>query len=374
MNIAAVSEIELGSHRAHAINVVKTAGGFARLGHTVTLLCRPPADRRPTADHLRDYGEPALSVITASATTSDPHSFGLWAAHTALSLRADALYARQFTAPALAAALHIPAILETHAHINAVNPLLDAALLATHNNPPIAVATINRRLRDHFISRGGHPARIHLIPDGVDTDHFSPRPAPNPFTTPGPNLLYCGHLYDYKGIPTILAAAQRRPDLRFHLVGGAPEDLARVRAAAAALPNLTLHGHVPHAHVPPFLWHADVLLLPPSANDPSAAWTSPVKLGEYLASLRPIVATRIPGLADWIDEPAVTWAQPDDPADLLRAADQCLNEPPAARGERTAAACRKAEEFSYQNRARRLLAAALETLTPASTPIHERAA
>lgn len=358
MNIVVASEIELGSHRAHAINVVKTAGGFARLGHAVTLLCRPPADGRDPRSHLSDYCEPMLNVVAAPASASDPHSLGRWAAETARALNADCLYGRHFVAPVEAATIGIPAVLETHAHIDAVNPLLDAALRATHSDPPIAVSTINRRLRDHYIARGGHPERIHITPDGVDTGLFSPRPAPNPYTTPGPNLLYCGHLYDYKGIPTLLAAAARRPDLSFHLVGGAPEDLARVRTAAASLPNVTIHGHHPHATVPPFLWHADVLLLPPSARDPSASWTSPVKLGEYLASLRPIVASRIPGLTDWVSEPAVTWFTPDDPDDLLRAVDECLGEGDAAHARRTIAAGAMAAQFSYANRARRLLAAA----------------
>ena len=37
----------------------------------------------------------------------------------------------------------------------------------------------------------------------------------------------------------------------------------------------------------------------------SSAWTSPLKLAEYLASGSPVVATRIPALLDWITDTEV---------------------------------------------------------------------
>jgi glycosyltransferase involved in cell wall biosynthesis len=159
----------------------------------------------------------------------------------------------------------------------------------------------------------------------------------------------------------MLAAARRTPDVTFDLVGGTPEDVRRVRAAAADIPNVTVHGAVSHAQVPPYLWSADLLLLPPSAAEPSAAWTSPVKLGEYLAAGPPIVASRIPGLLSWVDEPAVKWFAPDDAPDMVRAMRESLAESPTHSHARRQRAYHLAHRYSYPCRAAAILHAAGES-------------
>ncbi|MEZ6235871.1 MAG: hypothetical protein R3B68_16955, partial [Phycisphaerales bacterium] len=50
LRVVCVGEFALGSRRAHAINVVKSAGGFARLGCEVTLLCAGRGSSPDSAD------------------------------------------------------------------------------------------------------------------------------------------------------------------------------------------------------------------------------------------------------------------------------------------------------------------------------------
>jgi glycosyltransferase involved in cell wall biosynthesis len=161
---------------------------------------------------------------------------------------------------------------------------------------------------------------------------------------------------DYKGIPTILEAAKRLPNVSFHLVGGWPEDVVRQqeRAQALGLTNTTFHGLKPHLEIPPFLWHADVLLLPPSRYHPSALWTSPLKLGEYLASGTPIVASRIPALQSWVTDEEVEFVTPDDPRSLALGIQRILQDPSTAR-RRSQAGIKKAESLSFERRAESIL-------------------
>lgn len=356
--VAVVSQVPLDSPRAHAINIIKTAGGFARAGHDVTLFCSPP-ETGDTAAALAAHAEPSLTIRTSPL--ADPRAFADWAISEARRAGTGFLYARHFHAAIAAAEARIPATLETHAYPDSHNAALDEALLRTnHTSAPLrAVSTISPLLRNHLIARGADPARVHITPDGVDTDLFSPPtslPA-SPFTTPRPNILYAGHLYDHKGIPTILACAKLLEHVNFHLLGGLDEDIARTRdsASRAALANIHIHGRVPHADVPRFLWHADALLLPISTTEPSHAWTSPVKLGEYLAAQRPIIASDITGLRNWADRPAVTWSRPDNPASLAAAIDAALREAPADAATRRARQLALAQAYSYTNRAMRLL-------------------
>ena len=64
------------------------------------------------------------------------------------------------------------------------------------------------------------------------------------------------------------------------------------------------------------MFKADLLLLPPSGKHPSANWTSPVKLGEYLASKTPILASRIPALTNFLTDEEVFFFDADDPKNL----------------------------------------------------------
>jgi glycosyltransferase involved in cell wall biosynthesis len=376
-HIAVIAEFELGSHKAHAINVVKTAGGFARLGHTVTLFCRPPRWGRfegfDPSELLAQYGEPSLRCeFQLFKTTSDEAGSkmtGEWAARRAAELGVDVVYARHNAGAHASAALGLRTVLETHAYVGAVSEALDEALAATRDPArSMAVVTISPRLRNYYIERGGDPGKIHIVADGVDLDLFRP-PAvlpPNPYDAPGAHAVYTGNLYDYNGIPTILeaaacslAAGSTNP-VCYDLVGGSHEDETRVRAAVAfqGLTNTKVHGHVLHTEVGRYLWHADVLLLPLAANGPTANWASPVKLGEYLASGKPIVASAIPGLKDWVDAPAVRWFEPDNARALAAAIEASLTETSAQGAARRQIAAELAREYCYPNRAKRILEAA----------------
>lgn len=404
MIVAAITEVEADSPRAHFINVVKTAGGFARLGHRVILLCRAAEHR--AADVATTYGEPALEVVTApmphggcSTAADSAATFARWAADECSRRGVGLAYARSFPAALACADLPLPTVLETHAYVNDPNPLLTRCLGATakRERPIAGLVTISPRLAEHYIARGADPRRVRIVPDGVDVELFTPpaSPAdwgpdplrawtqrseardqgpevgsqhrrlqhPSSFPAHAPthaNVLYSGHLYDYKGIPTLIDAAARLDGVTVHLLGGTPEDAARARERAAhvAPGRVVVHGRVPHADVPRYLWHADALLLPPSAREPSASWTSPVKLGEYLAAGPPIVASDIPGLRDWVTEPAVRWFRPDDPRDMAHKIREAVAEAPAQREARRRASAALARRYSYAERAAAVLAAA----------------
>ncbi|GAB4386920.1 MAG: hypothetical protein Kow0022_17330 [Phycisphaerales bacterium] len=357
MRIAAVSQIRPGSSRAHAINAIKTAGGFARLGHEVTFFSQP----FETPDPACEYHEHELRWVTAPPFTSgaDPdEQFGRWAAEQIRRGGYEFVYARNFWAPLLLAEWGIPVVIETHAYVGAVNPLLDRSLQATRRHTSLrAIITIAPILREHFIARGADPDRVCVVPDGVDFELLT-CPTSSPYGNPGPHITYAGHLYDYKGIPTILEAAAELPGRQFHLVGGLPCDIdrTRTRIEALGLRNLTLHGRVAHAKVPAFVQHADVLLLPPSGREASKDWTSPVKLGEYLATGVPIAASAIPALRRVLCEPMVRFFEPDDPSSLARAIECCLSEP--ADSPSRAARIAHARSLSYRARAARILEAA----------------
>ena len=110
-----------------------------------------------------------------------------------------------------------------------------------------------------------------------------------------PMILYTGTFEAYQGLDLFFDAARhviaRRPDARFVLAGGRPDQIVSARAAAAkaGLSGTAIFaGQRPADDIPSFLDAADVLVSPRSSGT-----NTPLKLYQYLRSGRPIVATRL---------------------------------------------------------------------------------
>lgn len=108
---------------------------------------------------------------------------------------------------------------------------------------------------------------------------------------------YAGSALKGKGVSVMLACAQAMPEVAFHLIGPTQADCL----SFGALPeNVILHGYQAGTRVVALLKSMNVLMLP---NQPSViirsgadigAHTSPLKLFEYMASGRPVIASHLP--------------------------------------------------------------------------------
>ncbi|OGV49408.1 MAG: hypothetical protein A2X49_00595 [Lentisphaerae bacterium GWF2_52_8] len=366
MRILVAGGIDPTVQFAHVINTVKMAEGFAKLGHEVYLACLAPADGTASSRDIEaSFGicKPIKWIFlerSEGACMAEEHwRFALETLPHLFELKPDLVFARDYVLPGLASKAGIPSMVECHAHIgNQGRPFLTLVETTRHKHF-LKWITIADCLKDYYHSLGVPEDKIIVLPDAVDTRIFM-RPAQlpsSPYQGKKPNAVYVGHLYDYKGIPTVLSAAKLLPDVNFHLIGGIPEDIERQKEKASNLGvlNLVFHGALPHSSLAPYLWHADALLLPPSKDHPSARWTSPMKLGEYMASGVPIVASDIEALKSWLSGEDAFFFEADKPDSLAKALRQVLSDTEAAArcAEKTLA---RVKDFSCEARARRILA------------------
>jgi glycosyltransferase involved in cell wall biosynthesis len=109
-----------------------------------------------------------------------------------------------------------------------------------------------------------------------------------------PIVLYTGTFEAYQGLDLLFAASKavhrERPDVRFVLAGGKPDQVERARARAAEIgaAGIVFVGEQPSEQIPSFLDAADVLVSPRSIGT-----NTPLKIYQYLGSGRVIVATRL---------------------------------------------------------------------------------
>lgn len=189
---------------------------------------------------------------------------------------------------------------------------------------------ITQGLADEYLSHGIAEDRVLVAPDAVDLSRFESMPTRDDarlalgIPRDAVVVAYTGHLYRWKGAH-ILAEASRLlpPNYLVYLVGGTDEDLAAMRRFLAdrGLGRVRLVGQVPPGRVIPYLAAADVLALPNTGADAvSSRYTSPMKLFEYMAARRPIVASRLPSLQEVLrDGENALLVAPDDPPALAEA-------------------------------------------------------
>jgi glycosyltransferase involved in cell wall biosynthesis len=107
-------------------------------------------------------------------------------------------------------------------------------------------------------------------------------------------------------------------------VGGheAEGDRARLEALVERLgldSRVTFTGHVEPGKVPALLGRATVLVLPNPASSVSMHFTSPLKLFEYMATGRAIVASDLPSFREVLRHGHNAWlVSPGDPDALAR--------------------------------------------------------
>ncbi|MBN2409312.1 MAG: glycosyltransferase family 4 protein, partial [Candidatus Aminicenantes bacterium] len=193
------------------------------------------------------------------------------------------------------------------------------------------IAVISEGFKKNLLSKGVPPAKIHILPNWVDTDFIRPMPKDNPvarkFGLAGKfTAMYSGtiSISSNLALEKVLEAAARlksRPDMAVAIVGeGRKKKSLEDKAAALGLTNVVFIPFQPYADLPALLASADVLLVP--LDTEKSHLSVPSKLYNFMAAGRPIL-----GLADASSEVAELIAStgcglcvpPDDPAGIAAA-------------------------------------------------------
>jgi glycosyltransferase involved in cell wall biosynthesis len=224
--------------------------------------------------------------------------------------------------------------------------------------------TITRGLADDLTSRFGPRPHLAVVPDGVRGPVNAWEPPPR-----WDVVAYAGHLYPWKGVDVLLQALALMPHIRAIIVGGhaAESDRGRLESLAVTLgvaSRVEFTGQVAPVEVPPLLRRAAIVALPNTATAASTRFTSPLKLFEYMAAGRAIVASDLPALREVLrHETNALLVPPGDPAALAAAIARLAADPGLS--ERLARqALADAAEYTWDKRAARLGALFEEVASP----------
>jgi glycosyltransferase involved in cell wall biosynthesis len=176
-----------------------------------------------------------------------------------------------------------------------------------------AVVTISQGLYDDVRARGVAPDDLFIVPNAVDVARFFPDrperadPAPGGGATRAVMVGFIGSFYSYEGLELLVEAArvlvQLRPQTRFVLVGGGPEE-ARLRSlcSASQLDDcMTFPGWVPHDRIDEWYRQIDILVYPRRRNRLTELVT-PLKVLEAMAKGKTVLAADVGGPRELIEE------------------------------------------------------------------------
>jgi glycosyltransferase involved in cell wall biosynthesis len=387
-----IADAALPASSANTLQIARMCSAFADEGAAVTLLARPRgvAAGRGTDPGQWPTGLAAHYGIEPSFALARPRrlwpgrsrrdvwngvysvSALLWAWRRRHSF--DVIYTRLPLLAALAAERGLPVVYEAHRLLPAGSRRVArraAAVVAASMLPAfIGTVAISDCLRRLCIEEGFAEGKMLVEHDAVDLERFAAplnrsearaalRAAGLQLADDEKVVGYSGHFYRGRGIPELLQCAAARPDWAFLFVGGNKSDLAQYIAAAqqAALHNVRFVGFLPNAQLPPYLYACDVLAMPYSAETGSAQFMSPMKMFEYLAAGRVIVATDWPPLREVLHhESNALLVPPGDNAALQAALGRVLDGDGALRERLQQQARRDAAHYSWRHRAQRILA------------------
>ncbi|MHC1587043.1 MAG: glycosyltransferase family 4 protein, partial [Candidatus Syntropharchaeia archaeon] len=205
---------------------------------------------------------------------------------------------------------------------------------------------------------------VLFLPDGFDDEIFKPQDrdfSRKKLGIPKESkiVMYSGASFRHGVENLVLSMRSFKKDknVKLYLLGGLTKEIAKLKKVSeqSNLGDVIIFvGNVPHGRVPDYLNASDVLVLPYSREKFTEYFSSPLKLFEYMAVKKPIIATKV-GCFEGIlknGENAIL-VEPDDPEALAEGIKRIFNTKKLAR-RIAEKAYKDSKKFTYRKRAEKI--------------------
>ncbi|WP_458455869.1 glycosyltransferase [Methanobrevibacter sp.] len=171
------------------------------------------------------------------------------------------------------------------------------------------VITINRKLSEFAYTVGAKPQSTILIDAGIDLASYNPDLDDSGIreeygiAKDDVVLFFMGWIYEFAGMKELARELGKNkdkyPNYKLLVVGDgdAYDEMCRIRDEYDMSGQLILTGKQPFERIPEFLAAADFCLLPAYIDEEIMQDIVPIKLYEYLAMKKVVIATELPGIS-----------------------------------------------------------------------------
>jgi len=344
MHIAYVTDQLLPQTATDTEQMMSMIGGFEAAGADVTLV-KPEHwfDPDPGRDAIADYYQIDLTFDVAAVRSVYPTirgiekiAQGLAGPRHRAARHADVLYTR--TLPILLGTLLVgarPIVYDTYRPWPRQQPWSAPVFRWIGRHPRFLGAVLHSDLaRSSYVDAGVDPELLLTAHNGYDPDRLAPRLSRRTarercaLHVDRPTVTYAGRVTMEKGLGLMLDMARALPDVQFVIVGSEGE--GAVEQQAAALDNVRVVPWQPFDDTVPYLYAADVLLIPPSTKPLTEVGNTvlPMKTFLYMAAGRAILAPASPDLQELLhDGENAALVAPDDPNAAIQRLRALLDNP-----------------------------------------------
>lgn len=366
---------QIPSRTANSVGVMKMCGHFSALGMQTTLII--PDGYSMALEDLGEYQDiftfygikqkfkiKYFPNALANKLSSLPLVYSFFIVLYLYIKKVKFINTRDIEVAFWAAIFKRPVIFESHNYAKIKRHRLLPYWIKYINNPEsrVAMTVTTNGGKESYIRDGINAENILVIPNGVDIDLYKTLPEQSKLRKSlGLDFSrkivgFCGSLYPGRGIDEIIWCAEQLPGLMFVIVGGSPKELEHYCTLAENknITNIEFIGHVQQKLVPSYLMAADILLMPYTTKT-GHSYMSPMKMFDYLATGRPIIATDFPILHEILkDKHNAVMVEPNSGEALTNGIKWVLDNPMKAE-EISAQAKKDAASFSWENRTSNVL-------------------
>ncbi|MEW6556091.1 MAG: glycosyltransferase family 4 protein [Elusimicrobiota bacterium] len=292
---------------AHTLLIMKMCEAFKQCGIDVILIIPEYGNNDSTDDIFNFYGTKHKFEIIKIPFKKSPAPtlrFAYKAIRIAKNVKANFVVSMINHVVIWATLFKIPFIIDLHGRPFSLMEKLSLKI-SNYSKSLIKIVTVTQTLKNWYIKWGIQPNNIIVLPNGADIELF---PEVEYFDWKNGMPLkvgYSGHLYKGKGMEIIVEIAKYISDAEFIIIGGLEEDIHYWKNKTKDILNIKFLGFIPNTKIPEMLNRLDILLLPNQRNvfpvggkEDIGDYTSPMKMFEYMATGKPIIASDLPVLKE----------------------------------------------------------------------------
>lgn len=370
MKIAAISTSCIPSNTANSIQVMKVCQALRQLGPEVKLLT--PCFKTAKWEELAEqYGLTTSFDIEWLSYNRHlkQYDFSWKSVKMATEWKADVIYTWALQAAALSAMKNRLTVMEFHDYpMGSLGPFWFRLFIKASGRKVILTTT--RSLADGLCAKYGielPEKNLQIAPNGTELERYEGLPdSRNARKVLGLEenftILYSGHFYRGRGMDLMVGLAQALPQFQFLWVGGQEKDLEpwKIQLAEMGIRNVIITGFIANARLPLYQAAGDVLLMPyqreisGSSGGNIVKVINPMKMFDYLASRRVILASDIPIFHEILNDRNCVFCPPEDPAAWSRAILDLASDH-KKRKKLADSAFQDAARFTWTNRAKQTM-------------------
>lgn len=370
MKIACITTSQIPSRTANSIQAMKVCHALKQCGEDVKLWV--PYFKNSNWSELKDlYGlqEEFPVEWIQSHKSFKQYGFCWRTIQMAKSWGAEVIYTWALQSAVFAQYQNIPVVMEFHDFpMGTFGPKLFKRYVK-HQAHSLTLSTTRALAqgleeRYHFSFKQDS---LQIAPNGTDPQRYENLPAPRQARKQlgleeAITVGFTGHFYRGRGVDLLLEIASNLPDIHFLWVGGKEEHIQpwREELKSRKLINVTLTGFIPNQQLPLYQAACDILVMPygkkisgSSGGDISKV-INPMKMFDYLASGRAIIASEIPIFHEVLSEETAVFCPPED-ASAWVAAIRKLASDQNKRDKLARKAKQLSQQYSWSSRAQKTL-------------------